>query len=32
MFAMLAARSPRASIPPWVVLWGFFFFLQWVVV
>jgi hypothetical protein len=32
MFAMLAARSPRASTIPWVVLGGFFFFLRWVVV
>ena len=32
MFAMLAARSPRAAIIPWVLLWGFFVFLSWVVV
>jgi hypothetical protein len=32
MFAMLAARNPRASIIAWAILWGFFFFLRWVVV
>jgi hypothetical protein len=32
IFAMMAARSPRASIIAWAILWGFFFFLRWVVV
>lgn len=31
MFAMLAARSPRASIVAWIVLWGGHFFIRWVV-
>jgi hypothetical protein len=32
MFAMLAARNPRAGFIAWVVLWGSFLFLRWAVI